>query len=215
MRVHSSVQNGLICLALVGLSACSQASEGQSLRQMADQIAAIPVDGPARHPRTAAEAGLRPALEVQVMDPHALWDARDGGLRPSMRDAVDVAAPQMVQAAFRQDSAPAAAPRGIALRPVISPERPEPRVSADTAPATGSGLVQLGAFASEAAARAAWERLKSGEAAWALEGLSPTFEAVEVNGRPLVRLKTRAPGSGGPALCAAAGIDDPWCQRAR
>ncbi|WP_291840331.1 SPOR domain-containing protein, partial [Brevundimonas sp.] len=94
------------------------------------------------------------------------------------------------------------------LRPALPADRPA------AAPRAPGGLVQLGAFSSEQAARAAWSRLKSGAAGWALEGLSPTFEAVSVNGRDLVRLKVRAPAAGAAALCAAAGVDDPWCRRA-
>ncbi|HZV84233.1 MAG TPA: SPOR domain-containing protein, partial [Brevundimonas sp.] len=63
------------------------------------------------------------------------------------------------------------------------------------------------------AARAAWVRLQSGQAAWALDGLSPVYETVEVGGRTLTRLKVRAPAAGAAAVCAAAGIDDPWCRR--
>ena len=73
--------------------------------------------------------------------------------------------------------------------------------------------MQLGAYSSEPAARAAWTRLKSGDAAWALDGLSPVYEGVEVGGRRLTRLKVAAPAAGAAAVCAAAGIDDPWCNR--
>jgi len=82
-----------------------------------------------------------------------------------------------------------------------------------TSPRANRGLVQLGAYSSEAAARSAWSRLKSGEAAWALNGLSPVYEGVQVGGRRLVRLKVATPAAGAAAVCAAAGIDDPWCNR--
>ena len=52
-----------------------------------------------------------------------------------------------------------------------------------------------------------------GDAAWALDGLSPVYEGVEVGGRRLTRLKVAAPAAGAAAVCAAAGIDDPWCNR--
>ena len=93
------------------------------------------------------------------------------------------------------------------LRPAMQP-------GPAAAPAAPRGLVQLGAYSSEASARAAWTRLKSGQAAWALDGLSPVYEAVDVGGRSLTRLKVRAPAAGAAAVCAAAGIDDPWCRRA-
>src|SRR5690606_19559993 len=44
---------------------------------------------------SAAERGLRPALRIQVMDPHELWAARDGELAP----AIAAAAPAMARAA--------------------------------------------------------------------------------------------------------------------
>jgi hypothetical protein len=89
------------------------------------------------------------------------------------------------------------------LRPAAQP--------AETLPPRA--LVQLGAYSSEGGARAAWARLQSGPAAWALDGLSPVYETIEVGGRTLTRLKVRAPAAGAAAVCAAAGIDDPWCRR--
>ncbi|HEY0600005.1 SPOR domain-containing protein [Brevundimonas sp.] len=208
----------LACLAAAALSACGMVEPNpHRFEDMAEAVAAIPLDGqagaaPARAPvvRTAAETGLRPALQVQVMEPHALWDARDGGLGGVARDEgqrlVAAAAPAVAEAAVRQVSAridSAAVQAG--LRPA-QPGRP-------VAPRAG-GLVQIGAYSSDAAARAAWARLKSGGAAWALDGLTPVFEGVEVGGRRLTRLKVRAPAAGAAAVCAAAGIDDPWCHRA-
>ena len=79
----------LACLAAATLSACGMVdADPHRFENMAEAVAAIPLDGQAERAeartsvvRTAAEAGLRPALKVEVMDPHALWDARDGGLR--------------------------------------------------------------------------------------------------------------------------------------
>ena len=188
-------------------------SDPHRFENLANSVAAIDVDGKragAAPPRTAAEAGLRPALRVEVMDPHALWDARDG-----LDGAVERAAPQLVAAAApvvaeavvqqvstQIESASARA----GLRPIQS-SRPA------VAPRGHRGLVQLGAFSSEAAARSAWAKLKSGEAGWALNGLSPVYEVVEIGGRRLTRLKVAAPAAGAAAVCAAAGIDDPWCNR--
>lgn len=193
-----------------GVSACGMVdSDPHRFENLANRIASVPLDGSAPAPaaaakpvRTAAQSGLRPALRVEVMDPHALWDARDGGLNgvvaaaaPQVAEAV---APVLIDAAVRETSTRVeSAARG--LRPAMA-SRP-------------TGLVQLGAYSSQDAARAAWTRLKSGSASWALDGLSPVFEAVQVNGRNLVRLKVRAPASGAAAVCAAAGIDDPWCRR--
>lgn len=206
----------LVCLAAAGLNACGMVDgDPHRFETLANSVAAIPLDGPRAAPsapaRTAAEAGLRPALRVEVMDPHALWDARDG-----LNGAVERAAPRLVAAAApavadavvqrvsaRIDNAASRA----GLRPAVA-VRPAP------APRASSGLVQLGAYSSEASARSAWTRLKGGQAAWALDGLSPVYEAVEVRGRRLTRLKVQTPAAGAAAVCAAAGIDDPWCRRA-
>lgn len=207
----------LVLLAASGLTACGMVeSDPHRFETLAESVAAIPLDG-ARTPsatshRTAAEAGLRPAIRVEVLDPHALWDARDADMNGMVERAaprlVAAAAPAVADAVAKQVSARidnASARAG--LRPAMQ-SRPA------AAPAAARGLVQLGAYSSEASARAAWTRLKGGQAAWALAGLSPVYEAVEVGGRQLTRLKVRAPAAGAGAVCAAAGIDDPWCRRA-
>jgi len=204
-----------------GLSACGMVdSDPHRFESLANRIASVPLDGSEPAPRPegraekpirAAEAGLRPALKVEVMEDMALWDARYG----AMGDVAEAVAPAVVEAAATETRTRVqqAVARGE-LRSAITPERPiAVAAPAPRAAQPSRGLVQLGAFSSEQSARAAWTRLKSGAAGWALEGLSPTFEAVSVNGRDLVRLKVRAPAAGAAALCAAAGVDDPWCRR--
>jgi hypothetical protein len=191
----------VVLVAAVGLNGCGMIdSDPHRFENLANSVAAIDLDGKrtaAAPPRTAAEAGLRPALRVEVMDPHALWDARDG-----LDGAVERAAPRLVAAAapvvadvvVQQVSARIDAASSRAdLRPALTPARP-------VAPRASRALVQLGAYSSEAA--------------WALKGLSPVYENVEVSGRRLTRLKVTAPAAGAAAVCAAAGIDDPWCNRA-
>lgn len=195
----------LVCLATGMLSACNLVEDDpHRFENLANAVAAVPLDGDA--PRTvaparaSAPAGLRPALKVEVMDPHALWDARDG----LVERAAAAAAPAVADAVVQQVSARIDdASARVGLRPAVA-----------TPPRAATGVVQLGAYASEASARAAWARLKAGEAAWALEGLSPVYEAVEVGDRVLTRLMVRAPAAGAAAVCAAARIDDPWCHRA-
>lgn len=202
----------LACLAAGALSACGMVeADPHRFENMANAVAAIPLDGPSERSeaptpavRTAAEAGLRPALQVQVMDPHALWDARDGGLRGMAEEQgqrfAAAAAPAVADAVARNVSTrieEAAARTG--LRPARTPPPAAPRAAGK--------LVQIGAYSSEAAARAAWARLD-------LDDLTPVYEAVEVGGRRLTRLKVNAPATGAAAVCAAAGVDDPWCHRA-
>lgn len=203
----------VVLVAAVGLNACGMIeSDPHRFENLAKSVAAIDLDGAraVAPTRTAAEAGLRPALRVEVMDPHALWDARDGldgAVERAAPRLVAAAAPAVADAVVQQVSTRIeAASSRAGLRPAMGPR-------AATALRTGPGLVQLGAYSSEAAARSAWSRLKSGEAAWALNGLSPVYEGVEVGGRRLVRLKVAAPAAGAAAVCAAAGIDDPWCNR--
>jgi hypothetical protein len=209
----------LACAAAAALSGCGMVdADPHRFESMAEAVAAIPLDGqvkasPARTPvvRTAAEAGLRPALRVQVMDPHALWDARDGGLRGMAEEQgqrlAAAAAPVMAEAVVRNVSARI---DSAVVQTGLRPAKPAPAAASPRA----GGLVQIGAYSSKAAAEAAWSRLASGGAAWAVDGLTPVFERVEVGGRQLTRLKVRAPAAGAAAVCAAAGIDDPWCHRA-
>lgn len=208
----------LACAAAAALSGCGMVdADPHRFESMAEAIAAIPLDGQAgtspaepRVVRTAADVGLRPALKVQVMDPHALWDARDGGLGGMAAEQgqriANAAAPAIAEAVVRNVSTRVDT---AVARTGLRPAKPAP-----TASPRAGGLVQIGAYSSEAAAQAAWSRLKSGGAAWALDGLTPVFEGVEVGGRRLIRLKVRAPAAGAAAVCAAAGVDDPWCHRA-
>jgi hypothetical protein len=192
-----------VLLGLAGLatSSCSLV-EGDPHRfeSMAQYVADIPLDGGARPVRTAAEAGLRPALHVaettgkagnlrvEVMSPHELWDARDAGLR----GAVAAVAPAVIEAA-----APAVA-EAVVQR--VSAEMPTRRLApaSDVARTT----LQLGAFASPAAARRAWGRIA--DAGHGVAELTPVFEAVEVDGRSLTRLKVSAPVDAARAVCRAA-----------
>jgi hypothetical protein len=210
-----------VLAAALGLvaSACGMVeSDPQRFEALAESVAAIPVslDRPGQidtpPAKTAQALGLRPAtgapLKVEVYDPHQLWDVREAmerGAEAAAPQIAAAAAPVVADAVVREVSnriAPKDSAQAAGLRPAVAPRQAR------------RPLVQLGAFSSEEAARSAWNRLKSGEAAWALSGLTPVFEAVEVNGRRLVRLKVATPAAGAAAVCAAARIDDPWCHRA-
>lgn len=207
-----------------GVSACGMVdSDPHRFENLATRIASVPLDGSAPAPQAAAAApvraadnGLRPALKVEVMEDVELWDARYGAMGDAAERAAGnvarAAAPVVVEAAVTETRARL---QQAVDRTPLRPALPAARLETAPRPADRSagGLVQLGAFSSEQSARAAWARLKSGAAGWALDGLSPTFEPVSVNGRELIRLKVRAPAAGAAALCAAAGIDDPWCRR--
>lgn len=184
------------------LASCGMAeADPHRFEGVAKTISAIPLSAkpePARGPggpRNAEEAGLRP-LKVELLTPHQLWDARDGlttkaaAVLPAMPAVyLDPEAPAEVQAAQQA---------------VAKPSRPV----AVAAPSSAV-LIQLGAYASQASAQAAWDRLGQGAS-----GLNPVFEPVEVNGRRLVRLKVRAGSAQAKALCAKAAAADPWCVRA-
>ena len=205
----------LLLLATASLGACGMVeADPNRFENLANSVAAISLDGGSTataNPALASDkAGLRPALRVEVMDPHALWDARDGiggAVERAAPRVAAAAAPAVADAVMQRVSARIdEATTRAGLRPALA--RPA------AAPVPDRGLVQLGAYSSEASARSAWSRLKGGDAAWALDGLTPVYEPVVVGGRTLTRLKVRAPAAGAAAVCAAARIDDPWCRRA-
>jgi hypothetical protein len=195
-----------VVIGLFGLSTASCGfveSDPNRFENLARSVAEIPLDG--RAPATAAEAGLRPAfvtaeqvaqpgaLRVEVMDPHALWDARDNGLR----GAVERAAPAVVEAA-----APAV------TRAVVEEVA---RAADGLRPVAVLETLQLGAFSSPDAARAAWTRIA--QAGDAVSTLTPAFETVSVDGRTLTRLKVVAPTEAARAVCRAADAAQLGCLR--
>lgn len=215
MQFSSLIRPVLVCVLASSASACGMVeSDPNRFENLAGYVADIPVtmerpgEAKAQPVRTAGEIGLRSArapLKVEVMDPHDLWDARDGMVQEAVvRTApavMEAAAPVVVEAAAREVSAR------------IAPRASEQRGLRPATTRSPGRLVQLGAFASPEAARSAWTRLKSGQAARYLADVQPVYEAVRVNGRNLVRLKVAAPAAGAAAVCAAARINDPWCAR--
>ncbi len=197
-----------VLIGLIGLATSSCGfveSDPNRFENLARSVAEIPLDGGPAPTRTAAEAGLRPAmvsaaqvaspgaLRIEVLDPHALWDARDAGLRGAVERAapamVEAAAPMVAEAMVRQVST-----RVEAIRPDM-----------------GGETLQLGAFSSPAAARAAWGRIAG--AGDAVSGLTPAFEAVTVDGRTLTRLKVVASAEAARAVCRAADAAELGCFR--
>lgn len=212
-----------VLLGLAGLatSSCSLVeSDPHRFESMAEAVADIPLDGGGGSVRTAAESGLRPALavteavvnpgalRVEVMDPHDLWDARDAGLRGAVERAapvlVEAAAPMVADAVVRQVSDRMQTPRVERAVVRTTPEAVPP-------PSASRTTLQLGAFSSPGAARAAWTRIAS--AGHVVAGLSPTFETVEVDGRNLTRLKVIAPANAARAVCRAADAAQLGCLR--
>ncbi|MFN3817143.1 SPOR domain-containing protein [Brevundimonas sp.] len=212
MKPTDLFRKGLMGAAMLSLGACGMVEDQPNrFETMAERVADIRLsthasqDAPVAPPR-AESAGLRQALRVEVLDPHALWDARDGGLRGVIEAAApavaEAAAPAIVQAASDQVSH------------AVS-EHLRPAVAVSTAASTAPGaVIQLGAFSSEASAREAWTRFSTGAARAALAGLTPRFEPVTVNGRDLVRLKVGAPAETAAEICRAAQVSDPWCAAA-
>lgn len=210
MTFPRALRPALVCLFGLSGAACGMVdSDPHRFETMARGVAAIPLDGgeageagasltlAGRRPEAA---GLRPAMRVEVMDPHAFWDARDR----MVQDAVDRAAPAVVEAA-----APVVAEAvvqqvsgRVAEMSPMRPAVPETRTS-----------IQLGAYSSEGAARAAWARLRGGTARMVLADLSPAYEMVRVDGKPFTRLKVSAPVETAAAICHAAQVTDPWCLR--
>lgn len=179
-----------VCALATTLIGCGVA-EGDPHRfeSAAGRIASIPIsaeDAGEAHSVAALDQPRKRAapLKVELMTPHELWDARDG-----------------LTAKVRLASAPS----------YPDPEAPSPAVMAPK-PAVARH-VQLGAYSSEDGARAAWTQLNRGPGGAALSGLQPAYEAVEVGGRRLVRLKVAASAEQAQALCRDLAASDPWCAR--
>lgn len=185
-------------LALPLLAACGRGEpDPHRFEKMARTVADIEAPlSPGLYddaPPPSRTAGLRPAmspLKVELMTPHELWDARDG----VVREAVIETAPALVEQAVVS----------TASRLDLS-SAPEPAAS-------DGRVIQLGAYASEREARLAWARVADREA---LAAFSPILQVAEVNGRRWVRLRVGpVPIERAGAVCAAAGVDDPWCRAA-
>ncbi len=222
----------LVSLALSGVglttASCGMVdADPHRFESMAQKVADIRLDGseapasptpaPAPLTGTAAASGLRSGLRVEVMDPHELWDARDGlthAVRQESAAVVEAAAPAVAHAATQ--AAMGAVVQRVSTRATETarPARSDGlRSGLAAAPAATRTTIQLGAYSSEAAARSAWSTVKAGAASHALNGLSPVFERVTVNGRALTRLKVAAPTAAAVAICRAAQVSDPWCAR--
>lgn len=199
---------------VVALSAAALALAGCGVNEadphrfeaLAQSVAAIPVsadEGGDRddttRPAAAPGASQQRAapLKVELMTPHELWDARDG-----------------LGAKVRRMSAPAPAPTGYHDFEAPPPVAAAPVAPLPGAPAPKARHVQLGAFSSEDSARAAWRRMSHWAGGAALSGLQPAYEAVEVGGRRLVRLKVAATAEQAQVLCRDLAASDPWCARA-
>ncbi len=93
---------------------------------------------------------------------------------------------------------PAAPPEAARAEP--PPPRAQPAAASPGAPAAGApvGTVQLGAFSSEARARAAWQELKARIPY--LSGFEPLILPIERDGRTLWRLRAAGPDAGGTCV---------------
>lgn len=207
----------LACASGLALAGCGAVdSNPHRFSAMAENVAAIdiPLKADSRH-RAAEQAGLRPArftpVKVAVMDPHAMWDARDvqAGIRhevedAGLRDAVIRVTQPVVQAA-----APAVV-KAAADEAVARIQAPLLRPASLSVPTQGR-TIQLGAYSSPAGAQQAWARLRAKSD---LSGLSPVFEEVQVNGRSLTRLKVGLVSTEtAAAVCRSADVADAWCAR--
>ncbi|MBK1969035.1 SPOR domain-containing protein [Brevundimonas sp. 3P9-tot-E] len=180
--------------AALALAGCGvNEADPHRFESLAQSVASIPVsaegEGEARPTATPDQSRERAApLKVELMTPHELWDAREG-----------------LSAKVRLASAPT---------PTVYPD-PEAPPAAVVAPkpAAAARHVQLGAYSSEDGAHAAWTRLNRGPGGAALSGLQPVYEAVEVGGRRVVRLKVAASVEQAQALCRDLAASDPWCAR--
>lgn len=134
----------------------------------------------------AAAEGVQPTAQI---DPNRLPEAPVAPPQAAGGTQAPAAAPQPKAAA------PTAAARSTAI-PVAATPAPAARAPA----ATGSGMVQLGAFSSNASAQSAWNSLKSRFAY--LEPVNSNIVSAEVNGRTIYRLQAAAgSASAAQTLC--------------
>lgn len=143
---------------------------------------------------TADEAGLRPAMSINVVDALELPNARDMGLRTAMSVADSVMG----------DRQPARV------------ERTSLRTQTPSAQAAGAWTAQLAAFRTRADAEATWRKLKAANAS-VLGGVTPRYETVDLGSKGTwVRLRTSPLPSqaAADAVCRAAGVTDRWCAKA-
>ncbi|QLQ13085.1 MAG: hypothetical protein HZY74_07005 [Brevundimonas sp.] len=137
----------------LSLAGCGELDEPVRFQTLAERVAAIPVDDQRTYPRSAAEAGLRAApapLQVAVMEPHDMWDARDRMMDAAVAQAVPVVAPVVARAASEQvrrqvngAMRPAAAP-ALALPPAAGVAATA--IATGRSPAGPNRMVQLGPF---------------------------------------------------------------------
>ena len=140
----------------------------------------------------AAAEGVRP---IGTVDPNQLPEqpvppaVASGGNRPAASGSASVPV---------RGSAPV---RPVApTRPTTAAARPAVAAATVAAPATGSGMVQLGAFTSEATAARAWDSLIA-RFTW-LAPVNRTIVAAQVNGRTVYRLQAAAgSASAAQTLC--------------
>jgi SPOR domain len=113
---------------------------------------------------------------------------------------VDLAAkPEAPVAVVKQTQVPAAKPATPAAKPAVTAPLEAPATTPLSAPApSGGGLVQFGAYGSQATAEEAWATLTSKNPA--LARLSRSILPAAVGGKTLYRLRANA---GSPAAAAA------------
>jgi hypothetical protein len=113
---------------------------------------------------------------------------------------VDMAAkPEAPVAVVKQNQVPAAKPASPAAKPAVTAPLAAPATTPLTAPApSGGGLVQFGAYGSQATADEAWATLSAKNPA--LARLSKSVLPAAVGGKTLYRLRANA---GSPAAAAA------------
>ena len=174
---------------------------------LAQSVASIPVSAEGEGQAASAAASAAPRqraapLKVELMTPHELWDAREGLV------AKEGLVAREGLGKVRRTSAAAPAASAYPDFEAPAPDAPTERPSTPTA-----RHVQLGAFSSEEGARAAWSRLSRSAGGAALSGLQPAYEAVEVGGRRLVRLKVAVTAEQAQVLCRDLAASDPWCAR--
>lgn len=205
-----------ISLLSTGLAGCGVSeTDANRFEVAASRIAAIPLEPKADDValQTAPKA-IKDPLRVELMTPHQLWDARDGvKVRPAKLITLgedDLASnvgegTEPVSPVVRTGVQKAAE-----MAPVLAKAAAQSASNSGTQSGLQGGhMIQLGAYANQAAAQNAWGQLGT-----VTQGLSPVFEPATVNGRSLVRLKVRAQSAQARTLCDLVAASDSWCLQA-
>lgn len=184
----------LVALVAAGLFTLTRKADGPIDIPVGD-VPLVASPGPWKVPAQGPTAdGVPVEGQGQILFPAGEGMEPEGAIDPSRLPEEPV--PPLAGAEAPTDLLPAPADDAPAARPAPATAPAAAPAEADPAPPAGpAGTVQLGAFSSEAAARAAWKGMAARLPA--LAGFAPAFQPVERDGQTLWRLRATGPDAEG------------------